>query len=580
MKKISTWSKLSNYVRAHKFITTIIIIVCVIAAYYIYKAVLTANAVPQYVLTPVSRGSIIQTVTGTGQVSASNQTDIQGQVSGTVTGIYVSVGQAVTQGQLIATIDSKNAAISLQNSRLSYEKLVAPAKATEISNANNSVDQSYTNAFNAASNIYLNMPGIVSGMKDLLYGQTGFITDQHSSYLNSSARTYRDTAGLEYDAAVNLYQAGLSEFKSLSRSSATSSINKMLTDTYTAIKAMSKAVSDTQVTITFITTTQPDYYAKEAATAQSNITSWVTQVNSDLSNLASARNSIESNTNSFTTLIEGADQYDVKQAQLSLQQAQQTYDNYFVRAPYDGIIGRISVNLYGQSGSGAIATIIGKDMISTISLNEVDAARVKAGQLVQVTFDAIDGLNATGTVREIELVGTVSQGVVSYPVKIAINTVDERIKPGMSINATIITNQKNDIIVVPSTAIKTLGKIKYVETLEGANIGSSTRRSVTISSSITPTRVPVTIGETDDTNSEILTGLDNVRYIITKTTAASAVVSTTATPTLFSSMTNRRPGATGASGTTRTTTTNGNTPTVRATGGPAGPGADVHPAGF
>ncbi|MEI6305028.1 MAG: HlyD family efflux transporter periplasmic adaptor subunit [Candidatus Taylorbacteria bacterium] len=566
MKKITIWSKMSKYMRAHKLITTVIIIVCLIAAYYIYKAALTANAVPQYVLTPVSRGSIRQTVTGSGQVSASNQTDIQGQVSGTVTGIYVSVGQTVTQGQLIATIDSKNASISLQNSRLSYEKLVAPAKATDISNANNSVDQAYTSAFNAASNIYLNMPGIVSGMKDLLYGQTGFITDQRSSYLNSSARTYRDTAGIEYDAAVNLYQASLTEFKSLSRSSATSSINKMLTDTYTAIKAMSKAVSDTQVTITYVTTTQPDYYAKEAATAQSNVTSWVTQVNSDLSNLASARNSIESNTNSFTTLVEGADQYDLKQAQLSLQQAQQTYDNYFIRAPYDGVIGRISVSLYGQSGSGAIATIIGKDMISTISLNEVDAARVKAGQLVEVTFDAIDGLNATGTVKEIELVGTVSQGVVSYPVKIAISTVDERIKPGMSINATIITNQKNDIIVVPSTAIKTLGKMKYVETLEGAAIGSSTKRTITISSAISPTKVPITIGETDDTNSEILTGLDNVRYIITKTTAASAVVSSAATPTLFSSMTNRRPNATG---------------TTRTTSAPvAGPGAAAHPPGF
>lgn len=568
MKKISTWPKsVSKYARAHKLITTVILIICIIVVYYIYKAAVSANAVPQYVLTPVSRGSIIQTVTGTGQVSASNQTDIQGQVSGTVTGIYVSVGQAVTQGQLIATIDSKNAAISLQNSRLSYEKLVAPAKATEISNANNSVDQAYTSAFNAASSIYLDMPGIVSGMKELLYGQTGFITDQRSSYLNSGSRAYRDTAGMEYDAAVRLYEISLSEFKSLNRSSATSSINKMLADTYTTIKAMSKAVSDTQVAITYITTTQSDYHTNEAATAQSNVTSWVTQVNNDLSGLVGARNSIESNTNSFTTLIEGADQFDLKQAQLSLQQAQQTYDNYFIRAPYDGVIGRISVNLYGQSGSSAIATIIGKDMISTISLNEVDAAKVKAGQPVGVTFDAIDGLNATGTVREIELVGTVSQGVVSYPVKIAINTVDERIKPGMSINATIITNQKNDIIVVPSTAIKTLGKIKYVETLEGTNIGSSTRRSVTISSSITPTRVPVTIGETDDTNSEILTGLDNVRYIITKTTAASAVVSTIATPTLFSSMTNRRPGATG---TTRTTTTSA----------PARPAADVHPAGF
>ncbi|MEI7463439.1 MAG: HlyD family efflux transporter periplasmic adaptor subunit, partial [Candidatus Taylorbacteria bacterium] len=466
MKKISYWSRLSKYISTHKFIITSIAIICIIGIYQIYKYAVIANAHPQYVLLPVHKGSIIQTVTGTGQVSASNQTDIQSQVSGTITGIYVAVGQAVTKGDLLATIDPKNASISLQNSKLSYLKLSAPAKIGDVSNSKNSIDQSYTSAFNAASNIYLDLPNIISGMKDLLYGQTGFISDQRTSYLNSSARTYRETAGIEYDAAVTLYQKSLSQFKSLNRYSATSSIDQMLVDTHTMINAMSKVVSDTQAAITFLTTTQPDYYPKDAPTAQTNVTAWVTQINSDLTSLGSAQNSIETNINSYTTLVTGADKYDLEQSKLSLQQAQQTYDNYFIRAPYDGVIGRISVNLYGQSGSSAIATIIGQSMMSAISLNEVDAAKVKVGQLVNVTFDAIDGLNATGTVSVVELVGTVSQGVVSYPVKININTQDPRIKPGMSINVTIITNQLDNTVIVPSRAIKTSGKTKYVETID------------------------------------------------------------------------------------------------------------------
>ncbi len=601
MKKISFWSKLIKSVLARKYTVIGIVLVCVIGGYQIYKAAIVANALPQYVLSPVRIGSITQTVSGTGQVSASNQTDILSQVSGTITGIDVSVGQAVYQGQLIATIDSKNAAITLQNARLAYQKLVQPPKITDLSNSQNSIDQAYTNAYNAASNIYLDLPNIVAGMKDLLYGQTGFITDQRSSYLNTTARTYRETAGKEYDAAVSLYQNSLIEFKSSSRSSATSTIDKMLSDTLETIKAMSKAVSDTQTAITFITTTQPDYYTKDAPTAQSNVTTWATQSNSDLSSLASAQNSIDTSQNSYTTLVAGTDKIDLEQAQLSLQQAQQTYDNYFIRAPYDGVIGRIPVNVYGQAGGSTVmATIVGQQKIATISLDEVDAAKVKTGQPVNITFDAIDGLTATGTVSQVDLIGTVTQGVVSYGVKISVNTSDDRIKPGMSVNTTIITNQKDGVIIVPSAAIKTQGGKSYVQTFNASALNpggagqfasttrqfgtnasqfasssdqyssttrafaSSTRefgsttsqgltsgqnRSVTISSATAPQQTFITTGLADDTNTEVVSGLTRDQFVVTRTISASAAQSTASTPTLLSGIGTRTGGA---GGTTRT----------------------------
>ena len=567
MKKHSIWSRTIATLNRRKFTILAIVIVCVIGGYKIYGAAKIANAEPQYVLSPVHIGSIIQSVTGTGQVSASNQTDIQSQVSGTITSIKVAVGQAVTAGELLATIDSKNASITLQNAKLSYAKLVEPAKVTDLSNSQNSIDQSYTNAYNAAASIYPDMPSIVAGMKDLLYGQAGFISDQKASYLNSSARTYRDTAGQEYDAAVNLYQISLAEFKSTNRTAATSSIDKMLADTYTAIKAMSKAVSDAQVALTFITTTQPDYYPSVAPTAQSNVKSWSSQTNSDLSALASAQNSIETSQNAHTTLLTGADTYDIQQSKLSLQQSQQTYDNYFIRAPYDGIIGRIPVNVYGQAGGGTVmATIIGKDKIATISFDEVDAAKVQNGQPVNITFDAIDNFTATGTVTQIDQVGIVTQGVVSYSVKIKINTVDDRIKPGMSVSTTIITNQKDGVVVVPSAAIKTTNGKSYVQVFDpsklnvstpnasttrayssqsGRQFASSTQnKTMTISSATPPAQFAITTGLSDDTNTEIVSGLNRGQLIVTRTIAASAT-KTTATPTLFSTMGARTGGSAG-----------------------------------
>ena len=96
-------------------------------------------------------------------------------------------------------------------------------------------------------------------------------------------------------------------------------------------------------------------------------------------------------------------------------------------------------------------------------MNEVDVAKIKVGQKTTLTFDAIDGLSIAGEVIDIDAVGTVTQGVVNYNVKIGFDTQDERIKPGMSVSATIIIEVKQDVLLIPNSAIKSAGEAYYVE---------------------------------------------------------------------------------------------------------------------
>lgn len=585
MTKQNIFKKIFNWSKGHRIISLIIFLVIIFIGYRIYKSVFPTVTIPSYTLSMAKIGSITQTVTGSGQVSASNQTDILSQSSGTIKSINVSVGQSVHAGDLIATIDPVNAAINLESAKLSYAKLVKPATSADIAISKNNLTKAYDSGWNAVSGVFLDLPNIMSGMKDLLYSQTGFLSDQNSTSLSSVGRTYRDTAGKSYDLAVTQYQKVLQEYKDLTRTSATSSIDTLITDTYTTIKMVSETVSDAQNAINFIITNQSEYQKTSASSALANVTTWSNQVNSDVSNIISAQNSILSSINSFDTLVTGADSLDIRSAQLNLEQAQRTYDNYFVRAPYDGTIGRIPVNVYGQAGSGTtIATIVGQQKMASISLNEVDAAKVKVGQSVKITFDAIDNLNAVGTVSVVDQIGTVSSGVVSYGVKILINTEDARIKPGMSVNTTIITLQKDNVLTVPSSAIKKQGNESYVQTLSSsliqnttpsgltqntsrpssfgsttanrnfgtttknyAGMASSTRnfagdqisRAVTISTKTTPTKVTVTTGDSDDTNIEILSGLNRGDFVVTKTTAVGSAQTTTA-PSILSGMTGAR----------------------------------------
>ena len=99
-----------------------------------------------------------------------------------------------------------------------------------------------------------------------------------------------------------------------------------------------------------------------------------------ISSLSQANNTITNDTNALNTLVTGPDPLAVQASQLSVQQAQQTYDEYFIRAPFSGTIGRLPSNVYSQAGgSTVIATVVGDQKLAIISLDEVDAAKVKVG---------------------------------------------------------------------------------------------------------------------------------------------------------------------------------------------------------
>lgn len=145
--------------------------------------------------------------------------------------------------------------------------------------------------------------------------------------------------------------------------------------------------------------------------------------------------------------------------------------------------------------------------MATISLNEVDIASIKIGQKTALTFDAIDGLSISGTVVEMDSVGTVSSGVVTYNVKIAFDNDDERVKPGMSTNVEITTNSKQNVLMVSNSAIKTRSDVSYVEVLD-KDINQTSRKNVET-------------GISDDTMTEIISGLSEGDIVILKTSTSS-----------------------------------------------------------
>ena len=412
------FQKIKMFSVKHKMWSAIIVIVVIGVGYYYEQKIKSTETTTTYTLATVAKGTVITTVTGTGQVSANNQVSVTAQVAGTIDAINVKVGQKVATGQSLAHINSTSATQSLRSAQLAYDQLIQPPTAGNLTDSENSLAQSYSNAFSSVASTFTDLQTIMPGLNTTLYGQTGFLSDQHSSYLTTTGQGYRDTAGQEFDKANAEYQTVLTEYKTVSPAGATSSISQLLNDTQTLASNVVKTLKDTQNTITFIVNSQPSYDPKDVATAESDVTGWLGQATSDNSSLVSSQNGIDTNENSLNTLVGGPTSLQLQAQQLSLTEAEQNYAYENVASPIDGTVALINATPAEQVSNGsAIATVVTPNEYATISLNEVDAAKVSVGQKATLTFDAINNLSIAGTVSEVDGVGTVSQGVVTYNVR-------------------------------------------------------------------------------------------------------------------------------------------------------------------
>lgn len=559
MKKIK--NSIVNFIRTRKILSFIVLALLLGGGYWVYAKTTSTAGTASYVLSKVSRGDIITTISGTGQVSASSQVDIKSKVTGDLTYLNTSAnGQQIKKGTLLAQVDTKDAAITLENARIAYEKALKPASASTMLQAENAVSdaiisnkKSYEDGFTALTNTFTDLPTVMTGLNNLLYSRTGYLQSENLRTLGQTALDYQSKAGLSYDLSNNEYTSLLVRYKDISRTSATSTIQSFVADTYLIVRDISETIKNAQNALDFARKQKNDSTGDAPA---NTLSSWATTVNSNLSSLLSAQTTMSSSfqtiaqkTADLNDLKNGTDALDIRSQQLALQQKENDYQDYFIRAPFDGLLARISLKASDSVSPGTvIGTLVSTQKITTITLNEVDVSKVHVEQKAKLTFDAIDGLIIDGTVTAVDLVGTVTQGVVNYNVEIVLDTQDDRIKSGMSVSASIIVETKEAVLKVPNSAIKTQGNFSYVEMFATPLL--TTKGTVGTPSKIAPLKKKIEIGLSNDTSTEIISGVNEGDQIVIRTIAASAAKAATATaPSLFGS--GARTG-TGATGTGRT----------------------------
>lgn len=583
-------NKIKAFTQSHRRLSAILAVVLILVIYFGYQKFQTPAAATSYVLGTVTRDTLVTTVSGTGQVSNSNQIDLKAKVSGDVVAIKVEDGQKVKTNDLLIQLNAqdvqkavRDAQANLESAKISLAKLQQPADNLSLLQAQNSLAQAqqnkqnvqddlqktYDDGFNSIANAFLDLPTAITGLHDILFGTTaGNGGQDNASYFADTVKTYNysDAKITDYkNAAIDSYQTArakydqnFEDYKATSRFADRTSVESLINETYDTTKILADAIKNAYNLIQYYEDKVIEQNKRPSSVADAGLNSlnnYTGKTNTHLADLLSTQKTIQSDkdalinadqsiaekTASLAKLQTGADPLDIQSQQLSVQQrqnaltdAQEKYADYFIRAPFDGIIAKVDIKKTDSVSSGTtIATLITEQQIAEISLNEVDAAKVKIGEKATLTFDAIDGLTMAGTVIDMDSIGTVSQGVVTYMIKIGFASEDDRVKSGMSVSANIITNVKSDVLIVPSSAIKQQGSGYYVEVFDQKLTPATGTQSIT--SPTLPSQKTVTIGLANDTDTEIVSGLNENDQIITRTiiAAVASTKTTTQAPSLF-----------------------------------------------
>ena len=199
----------------------------------------------------------------------------------------------------------------------------------------------------------------------------------------------------------------------------------------------------------------------------------------------------------------------VKKYEYALMSAKTKISYTSLFAPISGTIIKRSVD----PGETAVAntnvlTIAEGEMEIEANVPESDIIKVALGQKADISFDAFPAnVKFETSIFKIEPASTVIQDVVYYKIKLSLDNVDEKIKPGMSCDVDIKTAEKKNAIAIPLRAVKTEGDKKYVEILKDE------KNNIT-------EKVFVTTGlEGDDGIVEIVSGLKGGEKVITLTSS-------------------------------------------------------------
>ena len=473
------------------------IIVAVVAAILAVR-----NKKPVYEWVAVKRGSISQKVSASGQTTPAKKINLQFEIQGRIKSIMVEAGEQVKGGDILAALEDSElrsqtaeyqAALSV--AQASLEKLLAGSSPEEIAVYETALEAAKTTLKNEQQDL---ADAQAQAQNDLLETYDDGLDSVSAAYTagDKALKTYdsfreryfyfNDTISSQLKLRGIATQAELDKAKTAIDAANVSlsgnNVSVALSQTKTALNAIKDilalmrtdmedasyktAVLSADRTILNTERTTIDTAIAEATTARQKISSQElanqTSINAGQAAVDTAKVSVQSSQDKLNQLKAPARSADidfneaqVAQSMAALARAQKQLAKTVLRAPINGVVTDVGQKA-GQTVTiqdPVLSIMTENSLLVEIDISEVDIGKVKLSDKTEVSLDAFPDEKFAGKVIEISPSETISQGVVYYKAKVGFDNFDGRPKPGMTADVDIITETKDNVLLVPSLAV-------------------------------------------------------------------------------------------------------------------------------
>lgn len=393
-------------------------------------------------------GNIATYVDATGSVRTNQSGVLTWQASGIAGKINVKAGDQVKTGQVLASLDPNylpSNIISAQSDLVTAQEALQNLQQSSTTQA-----QAGVAAIQAQATL------------------TATINTQQNLNSLTSSQPYLN-AVYELQQAQGLVKQLRNQYQAMADNSPTKSQTKF---------ALSMAIQKANRAQNLVDLYGGDPTPQQLALAQANV--------------ALAQAQLADAERQANLLKNGPSSQDLAAAEAKVMAAQATLNQVNVVAPFNGTVTQVNSQVGDVVKSGDTAFQIDdvSGLFIDLQVSEVDINKVQVGQPATVTLDAVSGKTYNAKVTDIGVVGTTTNGAVYYNVTIQLTDADAQVKPGMTASASIVVDKKTGVLLVPSTAIKTVNNRSYVEIINNGQLR----------------RVFIQTGMTTDTQTEVTGG--------------------------------------------------------------------------
>jgi multidrug efflux pump subunit AcrA (membrane-fusion protein) len=379
----------------------------------------------------VAEGVVQSTVSGSGNLQAASQLNLGFKTSGTVEHIYVTQGQQVTEGQLLAALDPQSAEVTLEQSKAALQSAEASlAKEEETGGA----------------------------------GSTGSGTAAGGGVAAATASVHRTRYALIAAAASAPEPTTPATHQAAPPTSAPSPAKTPATtpaQTNTTTPAHSDGTSGSSTS-----ETKEPSPSVSPATREANLASARAQVRSDALTVQGDEQAVQ-DTKLYApengTIVSLSGQVGettsgggTTRASSSASSSGSAATGSAAAAGTRSGAGTTAASASGSSSSSSSSSFAVLSDLSSMELvaplSESEIGSVKVGQLATVTVEALESRKLAAHVGEVAILSTSNSGVVSYDVTFRLDQLTSGLKPGMSATAEVVVKQAEGVNV-PTTAI-------------------------------------------------------------------------------------------------------------------------------